>query len=54
MHRKGFDVLQHVLGQEHPYTLTSMENLASTLHAQGKHNLGSSGPSSLSMLSMPM
>ncbi len=36
MHRKMLGARQRVLGPEHPDTLASMNNLANTLHAQGK------------------
>jgi hypothetical protein len=36
MHRKVLESRQHVLGPVHPDTLASMNNLAITLHAQGK------------------
>jgi hypothetical protein len=41
IHRKAFEARQRVLGGEHLDTLMSMNNLASTLCAQGKHCSGS-------------
>jgi hypothetical protein len=35
IHDLVLDISRRVLGEEHPYTLTSMNNLAATLRAQG-------------------
>ena len=37
MTREVFDVQRRVLGPEHPHTLTTMSNLATSLRDQGKH-----------------
>ncbi|KAK4108618.1 hypothetical protein N656DRAFT_684421, partial [Canariomyces notabilis] len=37
MHRQALGLKEEVLGKEHPYTLTSMNNLASVLGRQGKY-----------------
>jgi hypothetical protein len=42
MQRKVLKARQHMLGREHLDTLTSIEYLAGTLSAQGKHHLGNS------------
>jgi hypothetical protein len=35
--REVLDVVRRVLGPEHPHTLTTMSNLATSLQGQGKH-----------------
>ena len=37
MHRQTLELREKVLGQEHPDTLTSMNNLAMVLSSQGKY-----------------
>ena len=37
MNRRALDGREQVLGKEHPYTLTSVSNLALVLHSQGKY-----------------
>ncbi|KAK4205172.1 putative kinesin light chain [Triangularia verruculosa] len=37
MHRQALQLREKVLGKEHPYTLTSMNNLALVLGSQGKY-----------------
>ncbi len=37
MLRRVLNVVRQVLGPEHPNTLITMSNLASSLHCQGKH-----------------
>jgi prophage maintenance system killer protein len=37
MHRQALGLRETVLGKEHPYTLTSMNNLANLLSNQGKY-----------------
>ncbi len=40
MHRKALEVMQRVLGAEHPRTIAARESLSKTLRAQGKHYRG--------------
>jgi hypothetical protein len=37
MHQQALQLMEKVLGQEHPLTLASMNNLALVLRSQGKH-----------------
>jgi len=38
MHRRTLELMETVLGREHPDTLTSMNNLALVLDSQGKYS----------------
>ncbi|RKK34469.1 hypothetical protein BFJ67_g13747 [Fusarium oxysporum f. sp. cepae] len=37
MHRETLEVREKVLGKEHPYTLNSMNNLATVLEKMGEY-----------------
>jgi tetratricopeptide (TPR) repeat protein len=37
LHRQTLELYKRVLGEQHPSTLISINNLASVLRAQGKH-----------------
>jgi hypothetical protein len=40
MHRQALGLSETVLGEEYPFTLTSMNNLATVLRDQGKYRGG--------------
>ncbi|RYP45024.1 hypothetical protein DL770_011440 [Monosporascus sp. CRB-9-2] len=44
MYRQALVLYQAVLGRKHPYTLTSMNNLARVLYSQGKRCWAASTP----------
>jgi hypothetical protein len=37
LHRQTLELYKRILGEQHPSTLISINNLASVLKAQGKH-----------------